>query len=1411
MKFDNRQFLDGVKTTTSALGELTKMFGFKGAKKGIDDLEKDVSDFNLGPMEKAADGVSKAFLAMSAVAFTVIQNITNRVVDFGIQMAKSFTLDPLIQGFQEYELKLGSIQTIMAGSGADLDTVNAKLEELNTYADKTIYSFADMTTNIGKFTNAGVDLDTAVASIQGVANVAAVSGANAGEASRAMYNFAQALSKGYVQLIDWKSIELANMGTVEFKTQLLDAAVAAGTLRKEGEMYVTSTGRQINATKEFNDSLTDQWLTTEVLTGTLSDYADDTTDIGKKAFAAAQDVKTFTQLIDTVKEAIGSGWAQTFEILIGNFDEAKALFTDINNVISSFVDKSADARNTLLSTWKAFGGRDKLLQALKDILSSIGDVMRQVGKAWRSVFPKKTASDLLQLTRRFANFAESLKPGPVALLQIRKAFRGVFSIFSIAGKIIGGVLDVFKRLFNSFSGARGGILAFAAGLGEAIFNFDKFLEEGDKLGKFFDRLGDLLVAPFSLLSALVELVGGALGGAFGFASSAVGEFGETLSPMENFINRVTGAFESLEKGLGKLGEFFAPVIDFFKNLASNILEGLSNAFSGENLSTGLDIANVGLLSIITGLLTKLATGGFDINFGGDFLDSLAEGFEGLTGVLEGMQANLKANAILKIAGAIGILAVSLVLLASIDSDRLLSAVTALGATFGILLGGLQIISMIGSITGLGRTAASLILLSIAILILSAAIKKLADLSWGELLRGMVGLGGALGILIAAVKPLQSNTAGMVKAAASLILLGIALRIMASAIGKMGSLSWGEIAKGLTGVAGALVVMIVALNKMPKGGAVRAAVSMGILAGALYLLASAIGKFADLKPSETIKGLIGISAALGIMIVAMKLMPKNILLTAAGLVVVGVALQLIAKAVGAFGGMGWEELAKGLIGLGVSLGIIAGGLYLMSGALPGAAALIVAAGAIAILVPALMALGSMSIASIVTALLALAAAFVVLGVAGYLLTPVVPSLLGLGAAVLLLGVGLVAAGLGALAFAKAFEIFVRVIGMGGEVVDEAINRILELIPNLIKAVGEGILEVIRLIANSQTEITAAIVAIIGGMLDAIIELVPKFGEAFRTIVDEGIRVVREKFPELVELGLDMLIELLRGINERMDEITDLASQIVVKFIYGIGRHMNRIVRAGTDVIISFIRGVGQNASRLVHAGFQTIIAFINSMTRAVNLYMPQLRAAGRDLAFAIADGMTGGLASKARNLANKVKEVARNALNAAKSFLGIRSPSKAFMEVGEYSAEGMAVGLEKNAYMVDKSAEEVGKSALNTVKASMARISEAASDEIDVHPVIAPILDLDAVRKEASKLNGVLTPAGLSPDVSYSRANSIAAASLAANTEAATRAEEAKRAVVEFTQNNYSPKALTAIEIYRNTRNQLSLAKEALSA
>ena len=390
MQFDNRHFEKNVQTTMSTLDKLKQKLHLPGATKALQDVDAAAKKMDLSPIGRAAETVGLKFNAMYTIADQAFRRMTDSAINAGKRIVSALTIDPVKTGFNEYELKMDSVKTILASTeaqGETLESVSKYLEELNEYADQTIYSFSDMTQNIGKFTNAGVKLEDAVLAIKGISNEAALSGANANEASRAMYNFAQALSVGYIQRIDWKSIELANMATLEFKEQLLDAAVAAGTVKKSADgMYSTleHPDEVFNSSAMFTETLDDQWLTTEVLISTLKDYSDATTDVGKRAFAAAQDVTKLSQMFDILKETAQSGWARTWEILVGDLNQAKALFTPLTNFFSKLIDGINDTRNAILQS--AFGRTFKsLMEPLKSVKKTIETVAAPIKTITKSL------------------------------------------------------------------------------------------------------------------------------------------------------------------------------------------------------------------------------------------------------------------------------------------------------------------------------------------------------------------------------------------------------------------------------------------------------------------------------------------------------------------------------------------------------------------------------------------------------------------------------------------------------------------------------------------------------------------------------------------------------------------------------------------------------------------------------------------------------------------------------------------------------------------------------------------------------------------------------------------------------------------------------------------------------------------
>lgn len=398
MQFDNKQFETNVKTTMSTIDKLKAKLNFTGATKGLEDISTAANKVDMNGLGKGVEAVQSKFSALEIMGVTALVNISNSAFNAGKKIASALTIDPIKSGFQEYETQMNSVQTILANTqskGSTLEDVNTALEELNKYADQTIYNFTEMTRNIGTFTAAGVDLDTSVSAIKGIANLAAVSGSTSQQASTAMYQLSQALASGTVRLQDWNSVVNAGMGGEVFQTALKRTATNMG---YDVEGMIAQYG-------SFRESLTrGEWLTTDVLTETLNQFtmaaeegteqweayktslkeqgytdaqAEEILKMANTATDAATKVKTFTQLWDVLKEAAGSGWAQTWKIIVGDFEEAKALFSPLADFLTGIINGMSDARNAFLETALGTGFGD-LLDNINNVTSGVESAVNSI-------------------------------------------------------------------------------------------------------------------------------------------------------------------------------------------------------------------------------------------------------------------------------------------------------------------------------------------------------------------------------------------------------------------------------------------------------------------------------------------------------------------------------------------------------------------------------------------------------------------------------------------------------------------------------------------------------------------------------------------------------------------------------------------------------------------------------------------------------------------------------------------------------------------------------------------------------------------------------------------------------------------------------------------------------------------------
>ena len=1257
MRFDNKQFEQNIQTSLSSLDKLKKSLNLEGAAKGLETVNDAANKCsgNMSPLSNAVETVRVRFSALEVMAITALQNITNSALAAGKNLVSAFTIDPIKTGFEEYETQINAVQTILANTsskGTTLDQVNNALDELNHYADMTIYNFTEMTRNIGTFTAAGVDLDTSVAAIKGIANLAAVSGSNSQQASTAMYQLSQALAAGTVKLQDWNSVVNAGMGGQVFQDALKETAKVHGIAIDE----------MIKDEGSFRETLSKGWLTSDILTETLAKFTGDLNEdqlrtmgytddqiksimeMGKTANDAATKVKTFTQLFDTLKEAAQSGWTQSWEIIVGDFEEAKELLTEVSDTFSAVINASADARNKMLQDWKDLGGRTMMIEAVKNVFEGLVSVAKPVREAFNEIFPPMTGKQLAEITERIRDLTAKFKMGEESSKNLKNTFKGVFAVLDIVGQAFKAVAGGVGELIGLFLPAGNGVLSLTGSFGEYLVKLDETVKKTDIFGKAVSTVVDIVKTVITFVKTAGEKVkefGKAAGEKFDFPGFEL---------FHSFLERVHDRMAQIGDGAGKMksgvivafemmGEAlekckFLKVMEALWTAVKVIAGGIADAVGTMMGTLAEKLGNTDFSGVLD-ILNSIAVGGIALSVS-KFLKSVTEPLEGLNGVLEGVtgildgvrgcfeayQTNLKAGTLLKIGAAIALLAGSIVAISLIDSDKLSASLGAITVLFANLLGAMAIFNKISSDTGkVSKACTAMIAMSVAVSILAGALKKVSDLDWGELARGLVGIAGLTTIVVASSKAMASSQKQVMKGATSLIIFGAAIKILASACEDLSKLQWDELGRGLTGV-GVLFAEIAVFLRVAKfnGKMISTATGIVILSAAMKVLASACKDFGQMEWSEIGKGLAGIGGllaelavftnlagnakhvmstgvaliaigaamkifasavkdfgqlqwdeigrgltamggALAEVAIAVNLMPKNMIGIGTGLVIVGGALEIIANCMSKFGGMQWEEIGRGLTVMGGALAELAISLNFMKGTLGGSAALLVASGALAVLAPVLSILGALSWEAIAKGLISIAGAFTIIGLAGAVLTPLVPTILALsgafaliGVGVLTIGAGLLAAGTGLSALAIGFTALATAGAAGATAIVAAltviVTGIVGLIPAVLTKVGEGIIAICKVIAAGA----------------------PAIGEAVKAVVLTLIDVFVSCVPQLADGALQLVVGVLAALVTYTPQIVDLAFKFLIGILDGIASNLPSLIKAGVDVLVAFFAGI-----------------------------------------------------------------------------------------------------------------------------------------------------------------------------------------------------------------------------------------------
>ena len=1606
LKMNNKQFLSAIKESASSMDRIKEALKMDGAADGLRRVGEIARNTTLGDLARSAVDAASNMSVMQGIGVAALGGIGAAAIDAGKTILQQM-VQPAIDGFKEYETQINAVQTILANTsqnGTTLDQVNAALDELNSYADKTIYNFTEMTNSIGTFTVAGIGLEDATTAVKGFSNMAALSGANAQQAAGATYQLAQAMSAGKVQLQDWLSMEHTGIGGKQFQDALIETS------------RIMNTGVDAAIAKQgsFRQSLQEGWLTSEVMLQTLKVMTNDLSEaqimemgyseeqaaklkqLAQNASDSATQIRTFTQMIGTWQEVLGSGWAETWRIIIGDFADAQVLFTSVGNWVGDLIAEMSDARNSFLKTWAALGGRTELLRGLHNIFRALVKIIGQVVSAFRDVFSNASAQGLFDMTKAFADFTEKLIITDNFADKLQWTFTGLFSIFHILWTVISEVgqviftvaAHIIGAFFPAVTGINSGVFQLTKVLGKVIFWFDQWFTKLDIGGKILK----LLLPPIDLVGKAIKWVveaihsfimwldiGGKvtrlgqtlkdLSSKFGLVKEAlknsvvgqqfsaamtslhngidkaknkIHEFGQSvgnklkakldagkaavsdyfkgfslgdLSSSEVIISKLTEKFnelgekmkiaekvqwlkeklielkEALEEvwkkiqnssaweklgatahaagqkfkelaisfrdwvnGHGdvkqkageaagavasvgtataqaakdaagaakqnfllkwaedikriaqqlhlpelfetikqKLVEFknfikqqFAPDV---KGAAMKAFGGIGDALSksNENLKS-YDMGKILVGAIGAGTLIAFTRwiNSFKKNFDkiGDVAEKFGNVLDQLGGVLEGFQERLKAKALLTIAIALGVLAGALVVMSLVPAPKLLITLGVMKILFNMLN---DMIESMGKMVAFKKHAplimGLLIALGAALILMAVAVRILAGMDVKGALIGVISMQVLLGSLAEFLKQ-TTHLKGVERGATLLMGLAISCILLATAVYMLGSMKLGTALQGV--IALNLIIwtlagfmQLVSQNPfMAKGAGILLglAVSVNILVSAIYLLGS-------MDTGRLIQGTLAVTVLIAVLSVATNVAGRGGGRGAAAILAMSIAIMALVGAVYLLGSMDIVKLAQGMIALAAGLAILVFAMAAADTFKEGAIGLAIGSISLMVLAMAMERLAGLSWMQVAIGLIALAGGLIVLLAAAYVAEMVAPGLIILTAVLLAFGLALLPISIGLAAFAAVLGICATTGSAAFLVLTEGLQQLGAILPQLAIDLANAIANFIITLGDKAPELAVAMAKLIGAMWYAIIENTPLVVSAIFTLISA----------------------ILTEMDNHAYEYGSKGADTVAKFIQGIADNMQSIINAGADLVINFLDGIGNNAGRIIDKAAWTILKFLEGVRDAINNYAPRFRKVGKEIAWAIIDGVTGGLASKAWKIGSELVNGAKNGISKMKSYLGIASPSRLMKTIGGFMGEGLAIGIRAEHENIANASEGMGKTAYEALSQALEGVNDLIEDDPSYKPEVKPVLNLEEMQKQAKGINSLMPAIG----TTLTAANG-ARPTIPVDAKFDDKNSQNGTTNITFNQTNNSPEALDAADIYRNTKTQLAMAKDALT-
>lgn len=1428
MRFNNAQFESKVQQTMKTLTAFDKKLKLDGAEKGLEKISGVAEKMNFTKLESAIENLGSKFSAMEVIGVSALARITSQAVDAGERLVKSLSLDQVTAGWNKYAQKTASVQTIMNATGKSITKVNSYLDKLMWYSDETSYGFTDMTQSLGQLTAAGGDIDKMIPMIMGIANATAYAGKGASEFQRVIYNLNQSYSQGYLNLMDWKSVELAGVATAELKQQIIDTGVELGKIKK-GAVTVGT----------FGSTLSKKWADKTVMEtafGKLADFtmaikegvdngtyknasegiaalADQYDEATVKAFKAAQEAKSFSEAIDATKDAVSSGWLETFEIIFGNYDIAKGFWTDLTDSLWDLFAAGKDSRNDLLSGAFDNGWTQMMKSGLSDVsdlletglyqgLSNVGVItdedvekagsfgaavgealkkgklstetlekaLRGAGNGFSKMLDlsdaelKKlgyTRKEVENISNKFTKFFEKVDEGTISISDFadkmtqtsgrEHLFNGILNVLND----ISAALQPMKDAFNDILGPT------SEGIYKALTAFDEFtgklqLSE-DTAGKvqrafagffsvikmglsFLKGVGSGIATVFTSLSpvgnSLLTLAAN-IGDYFvklEQSSNITGTFSEVLSTLSYILDKVAGGIQKVIDWIIELGTKTSVVFDpikavgtWFENFISFITpklkwladkigeifeelgSGVSGAFGNLNTNAVWGFANAGmiagLVAGIKGFLAAFKDIGSTIK---DTVGGVTELLNKLGEAIAAWKNNKNAETLKTIATAVAILAGSLVVLSMVKPERLAASVGAMISLFIELLAALAIYDEITKKTKkVGKGTSSMVVMAAGVLILSSALKKIADIDSEKLVSSVIALGAVMAELVAAQIAISKWAPDGAKHAMSMLVMAAAVRVLAGAIEQLGSLEWDEIVKGLVAVGGLLaeVAAFSALSKFSELSVGKAA-GILILAAALAVLEKSVTAFSKMSLKQIGRGLAAVGGLLA-EIAAFSFLSSfadHILSTAVAMTILSGGLLILSNAMANLGGMSLEQIGAALAALGGGLIEMGIALTLVKGSLASAASFLIMAAALNALVSPLKTFSEMSLEEIGHGLLALGGAMGIFAIAVGGLSLIGPIVIGVSLALSLLA-GSFALLLGAMAAVSLMplkmDVLVGALGTLGAAVGVFIAGVIAGLGTAVGSIATAIAEIVVAVCNAIAEAAPAIgdalIELITALCDVLITCMPKIEATVEVLIYALCDVLIACTPRILETIDTVFGNVFSYIGSKL---TDLGKWLweKIKDPFGVNNAVDAAKESGKNVAAGYAEGIAEGAD-LPATGIVGLAKAAQTAFKVFwGIHSPS-KLAAEDAGY-IVDGLIQGLGNNTDAAKSAMAALANGMNDTFSNELGLQSSTSVSMKDGQLFVSDIGEGVANKADNLCSFMENLGVRAHNAFRSGL---------------------------------------------------------------------------------------------------------------